>query len=162
MQYIFNHKGAAFPCRISRLVLFSIYTDSVGIAKKITGGGLTIRSQSHVSQQHAMINISELISLSSFPLNYCDKLYGPTKWLRGHILTPKNLLLSWTDMVEKFTGEAYWGGGQPQPPQQFQPGMYGLTKRRRADGPNDGSVRRHTGTDPSAVRRATISLPPRV
>ena len=27
----------------------------------------------------------------------------------------------------------------------------GHTKRRRADGPNDGSVRRHTGTDPSAL-----------
>ena len=35
----------------------------------------------------------------------------------------------------------------------------GLTKRWRAEGPNDGSVRRHTGNDPSAVRRATISLP---
>jgi len=27
MQYIFNHTGAAFPCRISWLVLFSVYTD---------------------------------------------------------------------------------------------------------------------------------------
>jgi len=37
--------------------------------------------------------------------------------------------------------------------------LAGHTKRRRAVGPNDGSVRRHTGTDPSALWRATISLP---
>ena len=52
---------------------------SVGIAKKITGGGVDhTRPKSCESticyDQHQWTN-----PLSSPPLNYCDKLYGPTK-----------------------------------------------------------------------------------
>jgi len=40
-----------------------------------------------------------------------DRILLDSVQLRGYILTPKNLLLSWTGRVEKFTG-----GSTPQPP----------------------------------------------